>query len=86
MLESDSTTQTQLMKIMLLDSTIFWISEENFTIFTDTMPDSTYTILDELSLTGSNQLVNLNGQLISTGVLTGRDTALADNTVIGDTL
>lgn len=85
-LESDSTTQTQLMKIMLLDSTIFWISEENFTIFTDTMPDSTYTILDELTLTGTNQLVNLNGQLISTGVLTGRDTALADNTVIGDTL
>lgn len=86
MLESDSTTQTQLMKIMLIDSTIFWISEENFTIFTDTMPDSTYTILDELTLTGTNQLVNLNGQLISTGVLTGRDTALADNTVIGDTL
>lgn len=81
-LNADSSIQTQLLKVDLIDGTSFWISENNLTTFTDTVADSTYVITQEMNLTNQNQLVSIDNKLISIGVLTDKNTATADGSIV----
>ncbi|MGE0562528.1 MAG: RHS repeat-associated core domain-containing protein [Flavobacteriales bacterium] len=80
-LESDPSVQTQLLNIQCKDSTCFWISENNLSGFTDTVPETDYTIVQEYSLKNINQLVSIDKELISVGVLADISKAKSDSVV-----
>src|SRR5690606_20078734 len=80
-LKSGGNTQTQLLKVQPVNSSSFWISENNLSTFTSTVPDNKYTITQEFNLKNTNQQVSVNNSLISIGTLTGINKDKADNVI-----
>src|SRR5690606_22734200 len=80
-LKSGGNTQTQLLKVQPVNSSSFWISENNLSTFTSTVPDNKYTITQEFNLKNTNQQVSVNNSLISIGALTGINKDKADNVI-----
>ncbi|PCI95834.1 MAG: hypothetical protein COB15_11725 [Flavobacteriales bacterium] len=84
-LTTNPNEQNQLLHVECTDGTNFWLCEHNLTTFADTVPDTSYTIVDEITIKNKSQLMVIDNQLISVAVLAGIDTVGSDTIVVDTT-